>query len=95
MKKTVKRYQAGGGAGSKTKSQRKSASSYVKKPGEKGVSKKNLRWNGGNTGIKVPAYKVNETGTPKPKYEKELKEKHKLKSGGSVKSRSVKKTSKK
>lgn len=43
-----------------------------------------IRWEGGNTGKKAPAYMLDSTGNPKPQYAKALKEKHKLRLGGST-----------
>lgn len=50
---------------------------------------KTVRWEGGNTGLQVPSYMVNETGNPLPQYEAtvrdRLKKAGKLSFGGSIK----------
>jgi hypothetical protein len=52
-------------------------------------SMRNVRWEGGNTGLSVPSYMVNETGNPLPQYEAtvrdRLKKAGKLSFGGSIK----------
>jgi hypothetical protein len=50
---------------------------------------KSVRWDGGNTGLKVPSYMVNDTGNPLPQYEATVKDRLKkagmLSFGGSIK----------
>jgi len=47
-------------------------------------SMKNVRWEGGNTGFRVPGYMVNERGVPLPRYEAIIKDK--LKKAGKLSS---------
>ena len=50
---------------------------------------KNVRWEGGNTGLKVQSYMVDETGNALPQYEATVKDRlkkaGKLSFGGSIK----------
>jgi hypothetical protein len=50
---------------------------------------KNVRWEGGNTGLSVPSYMVNETGNPLPQYKAAVKDRlkkaGKLSFGGIIK----------
>jgi hypothetical protein len=50
---------------------------------------KTVRWDGGNTGLQVPSYMVNETGNPLPQYEATVKDRlkkaGKLSFGGTIK----------
>jgi len=55
------------------------------------TSPKNIRYEGGNTGVSAPSYMLDDTGNPLPKYESSIKSKlqkaGKLKKGGVVKSK--------
>jgi hypothetical protein len=50
---------------------------------------KNVRWEGGNTGLSVPSYMVDETGNPLSQYKATVKDRlqkaGKLSFGGSIK----------
>jgi hypothetical protein len=50
---------------------------------------KSVRWDGGNTGLKVPSYMVSDTGNPLPQYEATVKDRlkkaGKLSFGGNIK----------
>ena len=88
MKKpVVKKAQMGKSVKSVNKFIAKSPSQQIL---EKTKSKnKNVRWEGGNTGVDAPAYMLDDIGNPLPMYESTVKEKlrkaNKLKSGGKLK----------
>lgn len=59
------------------------------------TSPKNIRYEGGNTGVSAPSYMLDELGNALPKYESVIKDKlrksGKLKKGGVVKAKAKKK----